>query len=169
MGVTMTNTTDERPIGAHHGPPPPGHPGQHPHGHPPSGHHGPPPPGQPGVIHHHRPGPGPGPPPNPANIQRMLDENAAIIRTITEYQGMGKVTEAVQYQWTLHRNLMYLASIADSNQNLQNLLPPPGMIQQGGPPGYYLSQHSIFVCNYGKCGKFFNCFFLQIAASEQIS
>ena len=26
---------------------------------------------------------------------------------------------------------MYLASIADSNQNLQNLLPPPGMVQQG--------------------------------------
>ena len=65
----------------------------------------------------------------------MLDENAAIIKTITEYQGMGKVSEAVQYQWTLHRNLMYLASIADSNQNLQNLLPPPGMIQQGAPPG----------------------------------
>ena len=26
---------------------------------------------------------------------------------------------------------MYLASIADSNQNLQNLLPPPEMVQQG--------------------------------------
>ncbi len=36
---------------------------------------------------------------------------------------MGKHTETVQYQWQLHRNLMYLASIADSNQNLQNLLP----------------------------------------------
>ena len=87
-----------------------------------------------------------GPPPNPQNIQRMLDENAAIIKTITEYQGMGKVTEAVQYQWTLHRNLMYLASIADSNQNLQNLLPPPGMIQQGAPPGmppgYYVEKRN---------------------------
>ena len=87
-------------------------------------------------------------PPNPQNIQRMLDENAAIIKTITEYQGMGKVTEAVQYQWTLHRNLMYLASIADSNQNLQNLLPPPGMIQQGAPPvappGYYVTTTSNY-------------------------
>ena len=139
MGVT--NTTDDWQTGGHHGPPPPGHPGQLPHGHapPPGAPHGPPPPppGGPGVMHHHRPQMPPGPPPNPQNIQRMLDENAAIIKTITEYQGMGKVTEAVQYQWTLHRNLMYLASIADSNQNLQNLLPPPGMIQQGAPPGYF--------------------------------
>ena len=128
----MRNVMNERSTGAHHGPPPPGHPGQHPHG-PQGAPHGPPPPG-PGAMHHHRPQMHPGPPPNPQNIQRMLDENAAIIKTITDYQGMGKVSEAVQYQWTLHRNLMYLASIADSNQNLQNLLPPPGMIQQGGPP-----------------------------------
>ncbi len=53
----------------------------------------------------------------------MLDENAALIKTISEYHNMGKHTETVQYQWQLHRNLMYLASIADSNQNLQNLLP----------------------------------------------
>ena len=53
----------------------------------------------------------------------MLDENAALIKTISEYQNVGKHSETVQYQWSLHRNLMYLASIADSNQNLQNLLP----------------------------------------------
>jgi protein SSXT len=53
----------------------------------------------------------------------MLDENAAIIKTISDYQGMGKHNETVQYQWNLHRNLMYLASLADANQNLQNLLP----------------------------------------------
>ena len=53
----------------------------------------------------------------------MLDENAALIKTISEYQKSGKHTETVQYQWNLHRNLMYLASIADSNQNLQTLLP----------------------------------------------
>ena len=53
----------------------------------------------------------------------MLDENAAIIKTISDYQNMGKHNETVQYQWNLHRNLMYLASLADANQNLQNLLP----------------------------------------------
>ena len=54
---------------------------------------------------------------------QMLDENASLIKTISEYQNVGKVAETVQYQWSLHRNLMYLASVADSNQNLQNLLP----------------------------------------------
>ena len=51
----------------------------------------------------------------------MLDENASLIKTISEYQNVGKHTETVQYQWSLHRNLMYLASVADSNQNIQNL------------------------------------------------
>ena len=53
----------------------------------------------------------------------MLDENSALIKTISDYQNAGKHSETVQYQWTLHRNLVYLASVADSNQNLQNLLP----------------------------------------------
>ena len=51
----------------------------------------------------------------------MLDENSALIKTISDYQNAGKHSETVQYQWTLHRNLVYLASVADSNQNLQNL------------------------------------------------
>ena len=38
-------------------------------------------------------------------------------------QNVEENSEMVQYQWSLHRNLMYLASVADSNQNLQNLLP----------------------------------------------
>ena len=45
-------------------------------------------------------------PANPGGPQGILDENAAIIKTITEYQEMGKVTEAVQYQRTLHGNLI---------------------------------------------------------------
>lgn len=53
----------------------------------------------------------------------MLDENATLIKTISEFQSQGKIAETVQYQWNLHRNLMYLASVADSNQNLQTLLP----------------------------------------------
>ena len=53
----------------------------------------------------------------------MLDENSALIKTISDYQNAGKASETIQYQWTLHRNLTYLASMADSNQNLQHFLP----------------------------------------------
>ncbi len=65
------------------------------------------------------PGQGPMPhggPPNQRNIQRMLEENAALIKTISEYQNAGKHNETVQYQWSLHRNMMYLASVADSTR-----------------------------------------------------
>ena len=71
---------------------------------------------------------------NPQVIQKMLDENSALIKTISDYQNAGKHAETVQYQWTLHRNLVYLASVADSNQNLQNLLPPPGHVPPPGQP-----------------------------------
>ncbi|KAG8133540.1 hypothetical protein E2320_011306 [Naja naja] len=64
----------------------------------------------------------------PAAIQKMLDENNHLI----------------QYQQLLHTNLVYLATIADSNQNMQSILPPPptqnmpmgpgGMNQSGPPP-----------------------------------
>ena len=56
--------------------------------------------------------------PNQRNIQRMLEENAALIKTISEYQNAGKHNETVQYQWNLHRNMMYLASVADSTRPL---------------------------------------------------
>lgn len=32
-------------------------------------------------------------------------------------------THLLRYQQMLHRNLVYLATIADSNQNMQSLLP----------------------------------------------
>jgi len=60
-----------------------------------------------------------GGPPNQRNIQRMLEENAALIKTISEYQNAGKHNETVQYQWNLHRNMMYLASVADSTRPQQ--------------------------------------------------
>lgn len=63
------------------------------------------------------------PPPNPAQIQKMLDENAHLIQTIQEYQAKGQLMECHQYQQVLHRNLVYLASVADANQNIQALLP----------------------------------------------
>lgn len=49
-----------------------------------------------------------------------------------------RVPLTCRYQQILHRNLVYLATIADSNQNMQSLLPAvsahspgPGA---GGPP-----------------------------------
>lgn len=60
---------------------------------------------------------------SPAQIQKMLDENAHLIQTIQDYQAKGQLMECHQYQQVLHRNLVYLASIADANQNIQALLP----------------------------------------------
>lgn len=53
----------------------------------------------------------------------MLDENSHLIQSIQEFQSKGKISECMQYQQILHRNLVYLASIADANQNIQALLP----------------------------------------------
>lgn len=53
----------------------------------------------------------------------MLDENCHLILSIQEFQSKGKTSECMQYQQILHRNLLYLASIADANQNIQALLP----------------------------------------------
>ncbi|MBN3309903.1 SS18-like protein 2 [Amia ocellicauda] len=50
-------------------------------------------------------------------IQRLLDENDQLVRCITEYQQKGRVTECVQYQQILHRNLVYLGTIADASPN----------------------------------------------------
>ncbi|XP_070603767.1 protein SSXT isoform X2 [Erythrolamprus reginae] len=80
----------------------------------------------------------------PAAIQKMLDENNQLIQCIMDYQNKGKTLECSQYQQLLHTNLVYLATIADSNQNMQSILPPPptqnmpmgpgGMNQSGPPP-----------------------------------
>ncbi|XP_052012002.1 protein SSXT isoform X2 [Apodemus sylvaticus] len=80
----------------------------------------------------------------PAAIQKMLDENNHLIQCIMDYQNKGKASECSQYQQILHTNLVYLATIADSNQNMQSLLPAPptqnmpmgpgGMSQSGPPP-----------------------------------
>uniref|UniRef100_A0A3P9L8Z0 SS18L1 subunit of BAF chromatin remodeling complex n=1 Tax=Oryzias latipes TaxID=8090 RepID=A0A3P9L8Z0_ORYLA len=59
----------------------------------------------------------------PQTIQKMLDENHHLIQCIMDYQSKGKKAECTQYQQILHRNLVYLATIAGSNQNIQSLLP----------------------------------------------
>uniref|UniRef100_A0A8C5RX93 SS18 N-terminal domain-containing protein n=1 Tax=Laticauda laticaudata TaxID=8630 RepID=A0A8C5RX93_LATLA len=58
-----------------------------------------------------------------AGSNEMLDENHHLIQCIMDYQSKGKTAECTQYQQILHRNLVYLATIADSNQNMQSLLP----------------------------------------------
>ncbi|XP_042159920.1 calcium-responsive transactivator isoform X6 [Oncorhynchus tshawytscha] len=67
----------------------------------------------------------------------MLDENHHLIQCIMDYQNKGKTAECTQYQQILHRNLVYLATIADSNQNMQSLLPAPPTPNMGsmGPGG----------------------------------
>uniref|UniRef100_A0A8D0GVL4 SS18 like 2 n=1 Tax=Sphenodon punctatus TaxID=8508 RepID=A0A8D0GVL4_SPHPU len=49
---------------------------------------------------------------NQETLQRLLEENDQLIRCIVEYQN--KKNECVQYQHVLHRNLIYLATIADA-------------------------------------------------------
>ncbi|XP_042573648.1 protein SSXT [Cyprinus carpio] len=61
----------------------------------------------------------------PAGIQKLLDENNQLIQCIMDFQSKGKTAECSHYQQMLHRNLVYLATIADSNQNMQSLLPAP--------------------------------------------
>ncbi|XP_065129036.1 protein SSXT isoform X2 [Paramisgurnus dabryanus] len=75
----------------------------------------------------------------PAGIQKLLDENNQLIQCIMDFQSKGKTAECSHYQQMLHRNLVYLATIADSNQNMQSLLPAPptqnmGMNQSAAPP-----------------------------------
>lgn len=64
-----------------------------------------------------------GPPPSSAQIQKILDENSSLIQTIQDFQNMGKANESQQHQQALHRNLVYLASFADTSNNMPQLLP----------------------------------------------
>ncbi|ELK25855.1 Calcium-responsive transactivator [Myotis davidii] len=65
----------------------------------------------------------------------MLDENHHLIQCILDHQSKGKTAECAQYQQILHRNLVYLATIADSNQNMQSLLPAPPTQNMNLGPG----------------------------------
>ena len=70
-------------------PGPPGGPGGPPGG-PPGGA---PPTGSPGAATN-----GPRPGYNSQNVQKMLDENSSLIKTIADYQGMGRHQESMNYQ-----------------------------------------------------------------------
>ncbi|XP_052008229.1 SS18-like protein 2 [Xyrauchen texanus] len=56
---------------------------------------------------------------NQETIQRLLDENDQLVRCITEYLQKGRATECVQYQQILHRNIVYLGTIADATTEIQ--------------------------------------------------
>ena len=58
---------------------------------------------------------GAAPPPNADIIKKMLLENEELIKTIYAYQKEGKVTDCFPLQKILHRNLVYLATLADAN------------------------------------------------------
>ncbi|XP_046898715.1 SS18-like protein 2 [Hypomesus transpacificus] len=55
---------------------------------------------------------------NQETIQRLLDENDQLVRCITEYMQKGRAMECVQYQQILHRNIVYLGTIADASPDL---------------------------------------------------
>ncbi|GCB60008.1 hypothetical protein scyTo_0009092 [Scyliorhinus torazame] len=66
----------------------------------------------------------------------LLDENNQLIQCIVEYQNNGKTAECTQYQQILHRNLIYLATIADSSQNVPSAQPVTlGQPMAMGPGG----------------------------------
>ncbi|XP_057686871.1 SS18-like protein 2 [Corythoichthys intestinalis] len=52
---------------------------------------------------------------NQETIQRLLDENDQLIRCIFEYMQKGRAVECVKYQQFLHRNIVYLATLADAS------------------------------------------------------
>ncbi|KAF7469684.1 SS18-like protein 2 [Marmota monax] len=52
---------------------------------------------------------------NQETIQQLLEENDQLIRCIVEHQNKGGANECVQYQHVLHRNLIYLATLADAS------------------------------------------------------
>nr|XP_044992905.1 SS18-like protein 2 [Jaculus jaculus] len=56
-------------------------------------------------------------------VQQLLEENDQLIRCIVEYQNKGRANECMQYQHVLHRNLIYLATITDSNTAISSKAP----------------------------------------------
>ncbi|BFZ12678.1 hypothetical protein BsWGS_15716 [Bradybaena similaris] len=59
-------------------------------------------------------------------VQKMLEENEQLIKTISGYQLKGRMTECVEYQKVLHRNIVYLAKLADLSSSGQVSLPSHG-------------------------------------------
>ncbi|KAJ1367971.1 hypothetical protein KIN20_029010 [Parelaphostrongylus tenuis] len=67
-----------------------------------------------------------GVPDHRSTVQALLNENAALIKSIRDYISVGRTEEAAKYQHLLHRNLIHLAQVAD-----QSLLP---QLRDENPP-----------------------------------
>ena len=65
---------------------------------------------------------GAAPPPNAETIKKMLLENEELIKTIHDNQKRGKVAECFPLQKVLHRNLVYLATLADANVKMDSVM-----------------------------------------------
>jgi protein SSXT len=76
---------------------------------------------------------------------QLLDENAQLIRALVEAQNMkGKSMDVIQFQQILHRNLVYLAGLADPKVDIHQILPAPGgsnllQSQRAPPPNQNVS------------------------------
>jgi len=69
---------------------------------------------------------GAAPAPNPEIIKKMLLENEELIKTIYDFQKKGRVSECFPLQKVLHRNLVYLATLADAaNVKMDSAMAPP--------------------------------------------
>ncbi|GCC20139.1 hypothetical protein chiPu_0018762 [Chiloscyllium punctatum] len=118
----------------------------------------------------------------------LLDENNQLIQCIVEYQNNGKAAECTQYQQILHRNLIYLATIADSSQNVPSAQPvalsqpmtmgPGGMepvgrtadsVGSGTPPPGAGNTHQIAASAQPQAaqGEYFNNQFNQTQAPPE--
>jgi protein SSXT len=74
---------------------------------------------------------------NQQKVQRLLDENIQLIQAVVDYQNKGRAQECEQYQQVLHRNLVYLASLADSTGSKpeQSKSAGPGAVLQSPGDG----------------------------------
>lgn len=64
--------------------------------------------------------------PPPETINKMLDDNTNLVTAIADHQTKGRMQDTLEMQKQLHRNLVYLASLAYPNKpsaEIQNLLP----------------------------------------------
>ncbi|XP_064942426.1 GRF-interacting factor 1-like isoform X3 [Musa acuminata AAA Group] len=67
-------------------------------------------------------------------LYEYLDENKQLILAILDNQNAGKADECAENQAKLQRNLMYLAAIADSQQQVPTIAQfPPSTVMQSAP------------------------------------
>ncbi|QDZ18199.1 hypothetical protein HOP50_01g07020 [Chloropicon primus] len=63
-----------------------------------------------------------------SRIQTALEDNAKLLKVVMEKQNMGRWQDCEEYQRILHKNLSYLAALADH----QNKVYPQQKAVRGG-------------------------------------